>query len=363
MTDAVINRVRRAGIRNPRTFVYLRATPRDGFPLLSTGTEGAHIMHATLPRLETTGFPAIRRKRLDTLQVNLGYKCNQTCVHCHVNAGPTRTEMMSRETISDVISFLKTPRVKILDLTGGAPELNAHFRGLVLAARNLGVHVMDRCNLTILEQPGQQDLAQFLAANAVEIVASLPCYLEENVDAQRGKGVFESSIRALRTLNALGYGKPDSRLALNLVYNPQGPTLPPAQDKLEADYHHQLGERFGIVFNHLYVLTNMPIQRFGSTLISNGRFEHYMALLKNAYQPQNLESVMCRNLISVDWRGYVYDCDFNQMLGLPLRLNGKPRVHLRQLTSGDLDGNPIVVKDHCYGCTAGQGSSCGGALT
>jgi radical SAM/Cys-rich protein len=319
-------------------------------------------MHATLPRLQTSDFPAIRRRRLDTLQVNLGYKCNQTCLHCHVNAGPTRTETMSRETISDVIAFLKSSGVKTLDITGGAPELNPHFRGLVLAARNVGVHLMDRCNLTVVEQPGQEDLAQFLAANAVEIVASLPCYLEENVDAQRGKGVFEASIRALRTLNALGYGGAASGLVLNLVYNPQGPTLPPAQEKLEADYHRHLVERFGIVFNHLYVLTNMPIQRFGSTLISKGQFEHYMALLKNAYRPQNLESVMCRNLVSVDWRGYVYDCDFNQMLGLPLRLNGMPRVHLRQLASKGLDDNPIVVKDHCYGCTAGQGSSCGGAL-
>jgi radical SAM/Cys-rich protein len=319
-------------------------------------------MHATLPRLETSDFPAIRRNRLDTLQVNLGYKCNQTCLHCHVNAGPTRTEMMSRETISDVIAYLKASRVKILDLTGGAPELNTHFRGLVLAARNLGVHVIDRCNLTILEQPEQEDLAQFLAANAVEVVASLPCYLEENVDAQRGKGVFESSIRTLRTLNALGYGRAGSGLLLNLVYNPQGPTLPPAQDKLEADYHRHLAERFGVVFDHLYVLTNMPIQRFGSTLVSKGQFEHYMALLRNAYQPQNLESVMCRNLVSVDWRGFVYDCDFNQMLDLPLWIDGKPRVHLRQLAGADLEGNPIAVKDHCYGCTAGQGSSCGGAL-
>ena len=319
-------------------------------------------MHATLPRLETSDFPAIRRKRLDTLQVNLGYKCNQNCLHCHVNAGPTRTEMMSRETISDVIAFLKASRVKTLDVTGGAPELNPHFRGLVLAARNLGVHVIDRCNLTILEQPGHEDLAQFLAANAVEVVASLPCYLEENVDAQRGKGVFESSIRALRTLNALGYGRSGSGLALNLVYNPQGPSLPPAQDRLEADYHRHLAERFGVVFDHLYVLTNMPIQRFGSTLVSKGQFEHYLALLRNAYQPQNLESVMCRNLVSVDWRGFVYDCDFNQMLDLPLWIDGKPRVHLRQLAGADLEGNPIAVKDHCYGCTAGQGSSCGGAL-
>jgi radical SAM/Cys-rich protein len=319
-------------------------------------------MHATLPRLERSDFPAIRRKRLETLQVNLGYKCNQTCLHCHVNAGPTRTEIMDRQTISEVIAFLKSSGVRTLDITGGAPELNPHFRGLVLAARNLGVHVIDRCNLTILEQPGQADLAQFLAANAVEIIASLPCYLQENVDAQRGKGVFEASIRALRTLNALGYGRAGSGLALNLVYNPQGPTLPPTQDRLEADYHRHLADRFGVVFNHLYVLTNMPIQRFGSALVSKGQFEHYMALLKNAYQPRNLESVMCRSLVSVDWRGYLYDCDFNQMLGLPLRLNGTPRVHLRQLMGRDLDDNPIVVKDHCYGCTAGQGSSCGGAL-
>jgi radical SAM/Cys-rich protein len=319
-------------------------------------------VHATLPRLQATGFPAIHRRRLDTLQVNLGYKCNQTCLHCHVNAGPTRTETMTRETVSDVIAFLKASGARTLDLTGGAPELNPHFRGLVLAARNLGVKVMDRCNLTVLEQPGQEDLPQFLAANGVEIVASLPCYLERNVDAQRGKGVFEASIRSLRRLNALGYGREGTGLVLNLVYNPQGPALPPVQDKLEADYHRHLEERFGVVFNRLYVLTNMPIQRFGSTLVSKGQFEHYMALLKSAYQPQNLEAVMCRSLVSVDWRGYLYDCDFNQMLGLPLRLGGKPRVHLRQLAGADLEGNPIVVKDHCYGCTAGQGSSCGGAL-
>ena len=319
-------------------------------------------MHATLPRLEATDFPAIRRRRLDTLQVNLGYKCNQTCVHCHVNAGPTRTEMMDRETVSEVIGYIKASGVKTVDITGGAPELNPYFRSLVLAARNLGAHVTDRCNLTVLEQPGQEDTAQFLAASGVEIIASLPCYLESNVDAQRGKGVFDGSIRSLKKLNELGYGKPDSGLALNLVYNPQGPSLPPPQEKLESDYHRHLAEGFGVVFNHLYVLTNMPIQRFGSTLISQGRFDDYLRLLKGAYQAQNLEAVMCRTLISVDWQGYVYDCDFNQMLGLPLRLKGKPRVHVRQLTGADLGGNPIVVKDHCYGCTAGQGSSCGGAL-
>src|SRR5574341_354829 len=275
-------------------------------------------MHATLPRLEATDFPALRRKRLDTLQVNLGYKCNQTCLHCHVNAGPTRTEMMSRETISDVIAFLKASGTKTLDLTGGAPELNPHFRGLVLAARNLGVHTIDRCNLTILEQPGQEDLAQFLAANAVEVVASLPCYLEENVNAQRGKGVFESSLRALRLLNGFGYGTPGSGLALNLVYNPQGPSLPPAQDKLEADYRRILGERHGVVFNRLYALANMPIQRFGSTLVSKGQFNDYMRLLQQAHRQENLDTVMCRTLLSVDWQGYVYDCDFKQMLGLQL---------------------------------------------
>jgi radical SAM/Cys-rich protein len=319
-------------------------------------------MRATLPLMEITDFPSIRRRRLDTLQVNLGYKCNQSCLHCHVNAGPTRTEMMVRETVFEVVAFLKSSGIKVLDVTGGAPELNPHFRTLVAAARNLGVHVMDRCNLTVLEEPEQEHLAQFLADQDVEVVASLPCYLEDNVDRQRGKGVFETSVRSLKRLNALGYGKPESGLALNLVYNPQGPVLPPAQDSLEQDYRRHLGERYGIVFNRLFVLTNMPIQRFGSTLISKGQFASYMDLLKGAYQPANLESVMCRTLLSVDWRGYVYDCDFNQMLALGLQWKGKPRVHLRELIGTDLEGNPIVVKDHCYGCTAGQGSSCGGAL-
>jgi radical SAM/Cys-rich protein len=319
-------------------------------------------MHATLPLLEATDFPAIRRARLETLQVNVGYRCNQSCVHCHVNAGPQRTEQMALGTVFEVIAFLKASGVKTLDVTGGAPELNPHFRTLVSTACELGVHVMDRCNLTVLEQPGQQDLAEFLADHRVEIVASLPCYLEENVDRQRGKGVFEASIRCLQRLNALGYGKLESGLKLNLVYNPQGPVLPPAQGPLEGDYHRHLSERYGIDFNQLYVLTNMPIQRFGSMLISKGQFEQYMDLLKNAYEPRNLDSVMCRSLVSVDWRGYVYDCDFNQMLDLPLRWRGRPRVHLRDLMGAELNGNAIVVRDHCYGCTAGQGSSCGGAL-
>ena len=319
-------------------------------------------MHATLPRLQNSDFPAIRRKRLETLQVNLGYRCNQSCVHCHVNAGPDRTEMMTHETINDVLAFMQASRITRLDVTGGAPELNPHFRDLVRAARDTGAHVMDRCNLTILEQPGQHDLARFLADNKVAVVASLPCYLEENVDRQRGKGVFESSIRALRLLNSLGYGQTGSALDLALVYNPQGAALPPSQQQLEADYRHHLGERYGIAFNQLYVITNMPIQRFGSMLISKGQFEHYLALLKNAYQAANLDGVMCRNLISVDWRGYTYDCDFNQMLGLPLAHKGRTRTHLRDLIGFDLMHNPIAVADHCYGCTAGQGSSCGGAL-
>jgi radical SAM/Cys-rich protein len=317
-------------------------------------------MHATLPRLDVTDFPALTRGRLTTLQVNLGYKCNQSCVHCHVNAGPHRVEQMTRETIGEVLAFLEASAVPTLDVTGGAPELNPHFRELVEGARALGVHVMDRCNLTILREPGHEDLAAFLALNAVEVVASLPCYLEDNVDRQRGKGVFDSSIRALQALNALGYGR--GKLKLDLVYNPQGPVLPPAQGELERDYRRHLDARYGVVFDHLYVLTNMPIQRFGSTLISQGRFEEYLALLKNAFQPQNLENVMCRSLVSVDWRGYLYDCDFNQMLDLPLARDGKRRTHLRELVGADLTGSPIRVKDHCYGCTAGQGSSCGGAL-
>ncbi len=319
-------------------------------------------MHATLPLLEVSDFPALRRERLETLQVNLGYRCNQTCVHCHVNAGPTRTEQMDRETVQTVLRYLGASGVGTLDITGGAPELNPHFRELVERARALGAHVIDRCNLTVLEEAGQDDLADFLAARGVEIVASLPCYTEELVDRQRGKGVYESSIRVLQRLNELGYGAEGSGLALNLVYNPQGPSLPPEQGKLEADYKRVLGERFGIRFNRLYTLANMPIARFGSTLISRGQFNAYMKLLRESFREENLSAVMCRSLISVDWQGYVYDCDFNQMLGLPLRIAGRPRVKLADLIGRDLSGNSIVVKDHCFGCTAGQGSSCGGAL-
>lgn len=319
-------------------------------------------MHATLPRLQSATFPAIRRRKLETLQVNLGYKCNQSCLHCHVNAGPHRTELMSAETVDAVLAFLDASDVRTLDITGGAPELNPEFRRLVEAARAAGVHVMDRCNLTVLLEPGHEGLAEFLAAHRVEIVASLPCYLEDNVDRQRGQGVFRRSVEALRRLNALGYGRPGTGLALSLVYNPQGPALPPAQGVLEEAYRAHLAANFGIVFTRLFTLANMPIQRFGSTLISKGQFAEYMQLLRASHHDENLEHVMCRTLLSVDWQGYVYDCDFNQMLGLPLRVNGSPRERLADLVGRDLAGIPIVVADHCFGCTAGQGSSCGGAL-
>lgn len=323
-------------------------------------------MHATLPLLRKTDFPPIRRKKLDTLQVNLGYMCNQTCLHCHVNAGPNRTEMMDRATIELVLQVIKAQQIKLLDLTGGAPEMNPHFRFLVQEARKLGVRVMDRCNLTILFEPGQEDLASFLADHQVEITASLPCYSQERVDKQRGDGVFDKSIAALQQLNHLGYGQEDGKLPLSLVYNPQGPSLPPDQQTLQQDYQRELRAHFGIEFNHLFAIANMPIQRFGSTLISKGQFAGYMTLLKDNFQSQNLEGVMCRNLVSVDYQGDLYDCDFNQMLALPLPLNSgdgsRPRPHLQDLLNNDLTGLPIAIADHCYGCTAGQGSSCGGAL-
>ena len=318
-------------------------------------------MHATLPLLARTDFPPIRRRSLDTLQVNLGYKCNQSCLHCHVAASPQRTEMMDSDTVAQVIEVLRARQVGTLDLTGGAPELNPHFRHLVRQARALGVRVIDRCNLTILSEPGQEGLAEFLAGQQVEVVASLPCYSAANVDRQRGDGVFDQSIAALRQLNVLGYGQPGSGLVLNLVYNPQGPSLPPDQQALQADYKRELFEHFGIVFNELLALTNMPIQRFGSTLVSKGSFDAYMDLLKGSFQPQNLAGVMCRSLVSVDWQGWLYDCDFNQQLGLPLGTRGVRR-HLRELLRTDLQAQPIRVSGHCYGCTAGQGSSCGGAL-
>ena len=319
-------------------------------------------MHATLPLLEDTDFPAIKRVELDTLQVNLGYLCNQQCLHCHVDASPKRKENMSSATVELIIQFLKQGNVKNLDLTGGAPEMNSNFRYLVLQATALGVHVMDRCNLTILEEPGQEDLAEFLAANKVEVIASLPCYSEENVDKQRGKGVFNGSVYGLQKLNALGYGKEGSGLMLNLVYNPIGPHLPPSQIELQTSYKKKLKEEFNIEFNSLFTITNMPIKRFGSTLISKGQFKEYMQLLRDSYSAENLGSVMCRNMVSVDWQGNLFDCDFNQMLDLPILSDGQKTMHISQLLEQNISGRSIVIADHCYGCTAGQGSSCGGAL-
>lgn len=297
------------------------------------------------------------------MQVNLGYLCNQTCQHCHVNAGPKRRELMSQSSISDLLNILRNPAIHTLDLTGGAPEMNPLFKELVVKAKALGKKVIDRCNLTILSEPGYQDLTEFLAKNHVEIVASLPCYLEQNVDGQRGKGVYQKSIAGLRKLNQAGYAQADSDLILNLVYNPTGPYLPPGQQQLEQDYKKFLSENFDIQFNHLFTITNMPIARFGSSLISQGRFEEYINLLKDSMNLNNLNAVMCRNQLSVDWQGYVYDCDFNQMLDLNLtHPASQKKLHLRDLADIELEQLDIIVADHCFGCVAGSGSSCGGAL-
>jgi radical SAM/Cys-rich protein len=317
-------------------------------------------MNDTRPLLLHSDFPPIHRGSLETLQVNLGYLCNLSCVHCHVNAGPQRTELMDLETVDQVLSLLTRSGATTLDLTGGAPELNPHFRYLVVEARQLGVRVIDRSNLTVLFEPGQEDLAVFLAEQRVEITASMPCYLKDNVEEQRGKGVFDDSIRAIRQLNALGYG---DELQLNLVYNPVGPVLPPPQGNLQEDYRRELGQRFDIRFNQLLTITNMPISRFGAVLLAQGQYVQYMQLLRDSFSAANVATLMCRSLLSIDWLGYVYDCDFNQMLQLPLLASDKPRHHISELLIGlALDGNPIVTGEHCYGCTAGQGSSCGGAL-
>ena len=318
-------------------------------------------MHDTLPYLKKTDFPSIRRNTLDVLQVNLGYLCNLSCTHCHVNAGPNRTELMDLETINKILEFIDCHNIHTLDLTGGAPEMNPHFKYLVRTASDKGVKVIDRCNLTILLEPDYQDLPEFLAQNQVEIVASLPCYMEDNVDKQRGKGTFNASITALKKLNTLGYGLADTELTLNLVFNPQGATLPPDQQALELSYKQHLKDQFGIVFNQLFAMTNLPIQRFGSVLISKGEFDQYLQLLKDNFLPQNLDQVMCKNTLSIDWQGYVYDCDFNQMLQLPLGMKNI-KTHIDELSKLSLTGQPIKTLQHCYGCTAGQGSSCGGAL-
>ncbi|MFT4825100.1 MAG: radical SAM/Cys-rich protein [Halioglobus sp.] len=324
-------------------------------------------MQDTRPLLLATDFPPIARGQLDTLQLNLGYLCNLSCVHCHVNAGPTRTELMTRETMDQVFALVERTGVHTLDLTGGAPELNPLFREFVARARSAGLKVIDRCNLTVLFEPGQEGLAEFLARQQVEITASLPCYEETNVEEQRGKGVYQPSIDAIKLLNSLGYGT-DPALQLNLVYNPTGAVLPPSQAMLELDYKRELGERFDIVFNQLFTITNMPISRFGAVLLAHNQYYNYMALLRDNFSEANLDTLMCKSLLSIDWQGYVYDCDFNQMLELPLAATGKSRTHIVDLLDDAvfpgsvLPGSAIAIGEHCYGCAAGQGSSCGGAL-
>ena len=305
-------------------------------------------------------FPSLNRGDLTTLQVNLGYRCNQSCSHCHVNAGPSRTEMMRDGLMALIPRVVKQRAIRCLDLTGGAPELHPGFRTLVRDVRALGVSVLDRCNLTILSEPGQESLASFLAEQRVGVIASLPCYSAANVDKQRGDGVFERSLAGLRQLNALGYGSGDPELTLNLVYNPLGPSLPPPQADLEAAYKRELGQ-IGVRFDRLLTLANMPIQRFARQLEHQGELVPYQALLEQAHNPANLEAVMCRQLISVDWQGRLYDCDFNQQLQLT------PAGGLRELAdlldpATVIDGEPIRTAAHCFGCTAGAGSSCGGAL-
>lgn len=319
-------------------------------------------MHDTRPFLIPSDFPKVLRKSVEIVQVNLGYLCNLSCIHCHVNASPKRTELMSMDNIEQVIEFIRKEKIQTLDLTGGAPEMNPHFRFLVERVRSMGVKVIDRCNLVILEEDGYLDLADFLSQHQVEIVASLPCYLEENVDAQRGKGTFSRSISALKKLNQLGYGCQDSDLQLNLVFNPQGPTLPPDQKTLETAYKDFLKQNYDIVFNQLFTITNLPIKRFGSQLIGNGQINTYLQLLKDNFRTDNLENIMCRNTISIDWQGYVYDCDFNQMLDFPLNTPRSDRLHLSKLNGATLKQHQILTGQHCYACTAGQGSSCSGAL-
>jgi radical SAM/Cys-rich protein len=309
--------------------------------------------------LADSGLFPLRATGIEVLQVNVGKLCNQTCRHCHVDAGPDRREAMDGDTVALCLGVLAKTKIPTLDITGGAPEMNPHFRRMVVAARGLGRRVIDRCNLTILLAPGFDDLPEFLAAQGVEVVASLPCYLPENVEAQRGDGVFNKSIQAIRRLNALGYAREGAGLVLHLVYNPVGPSLPPAQDQLEADYREQLGSRYGVSFSRLYTIANMPISRFLDDLLQSGRYDAYMHKLVEAYNPAAAAGVMCRTTLSVGWDGRLYDCDFNQMLDLGV---GPGAVgHVRDFDMGLLENRRIVTGRHCYSCTAGAGSSCQGA--
>jgi radical SAM/Cys-rich protein len=316
-------------------------------------------MHKIYPLIKDTDFPQITRLSIRTLQVNLGYKCNQSCLHCHVNASPKRTEMMNKGTIDEVINFSYQNNVEIVDLTGGAPEMNQYFQYMIKKLREKNIHIIDRCNLTILEEKGMSNMVDFLAQQEVEIVASLPCYKDKNVDTQRGKGVFTKSIKALQHLNKKGYGL-NKKLMLNLVYNPQGATLPPKQSELELEYKSYLLENYNISFNNLFTITNMPINRFGSTLVSKKIFHKYMDLLKSTFSQIAKENVMCRNLLSIDYKGYVYDCDFNQMLSIDI---SNKKTHITDIKKDELVNKIIATGDHCYGCTAGSGSSCGGVIS
>ena len=304
---------------------------------------------------------SLRRTRTEILQVNVGKLCNLTCMHCHVNAGPKRKEIMTRETIDHIVDWLASTDIPTVDFTGGAPEMIPDFRYFIERVKELHPprHLIDRCNLTILLEPGYKDLAEFLATNKVEIIASMPCYSAENVNAQRGDGVFEGSIKALQLLNSLDYGY-DPELPLHLVYNPVGPFLPPAQEELEADFKRELDAHFGILFNKLFTITNLPIGRFASYLRHNGKLEEYIQLLIDAFNPATISGLMCRNTISVGWRGEVYDCDFNQQLGMQWK-NGTP-IFLWDVDPESLENRRIMTGDHCFGCTAGVGSSCGGAI-
>lgn len=312
-------------------------------------------------QLRERALAPLRRGKLRALQVNVGRRCDLACHHCHVEAGPKRTERMQLRTAERVLALLeRSPGIQTLDLTGGAPELHEVFRPLVRGARRLGLEVIDRCNLTVLFEAGQQDTAEFLAESGVQVVASLPCYTPENVDRQRGRDVFSRSIAALQLLNRLGYAQPGSGLELNLVYNPLGPSLPAPQAALEADYKRELAQQFGIRFDRLFAIANMPIKRFAHALAREGREQEYLSLLVNHFNPETLPELMCRSLVSVGWDGSLYDCDFNQMLELPLA--GEPRNLWEIEELGELEQLPIATASHCFGCTAGSGSSCGGSL-
>tara|TARA_Y100001968_G_scaffold121683_1_gene110722 strand:- start:9934 stop:10869 length:936 start_codon:yes stop_codon:yes gene_type:complete len=311
--------------------------------------------------LEKFNFPQIKRKHLEVLQVNIGYRCNQACSHCHVNAGPNRWEMMDDFTISLIPKVIEKYNIKTLDITGGAPEMHPKFKELVLSTKSLNVEIIDRCNLTILIEPGYEYLAEFLSTNKIKVVASLPCYIKENVDKQRGNGVFDRSIKGLKLLNSYGYGK-DNGLTLDLVFNPIGPTLPPDQKILENDYRNYLWQNYGIEFTNLLALANMPINRFANYLKAFGKLDEYEILLRSSHNSENLNSVMCKTSLSIDWTGDLFDCDFNQQLGLH-QLEGPKNITDLLKRNQSLKDNRISVGSHCFGCTAGSGSSCGGALS